>query len=122
MNTNLLSIENEIFTPVRSELNAVLQYIMMEMQKRSAEDATITLKLDVFKREEYVPAVDTYMSDPSTTVDAIKFAYKITSAIQSKSETKGYTPNGYMVEYDTINECFRTKKIEDAQMSMFAEE
>lgn len=122
MNTNLLSIDHEIFNAMRLDLNAALQHIMMEMEKRSAEDAALTLKLDVFKREEYVPAVDTYMSDRSTTVDSLKFAYKITSSIQSKSETKGYTPNGYMVEYDTINECFRTKKIEDAQMSMFAEE
>lgn len=122
MNKNLLSIDHEIFSAMRLDFNAALQHIMLEMAKRSAEDATLTLKLDVFKREEYVPAVDTYMGDRSTTVDSLKFAYKITSAIQQKSEVKGYTPNGYMVEYDTVNECFRTKKIEEAQMSMFEEE
>lgn len=122
MNTNKLGIDNEIFNSMRAKLNDTLQNIFIEMAQRSTEDASLTLKLDVFKREEYVPAVDTYMGDRSTTVDSLKFAYKITSAIQQKSEVKGYTPNGYMVEYDTVNECFRTKKIEEAQMSMFDEE
>ena len=122
MNTNVLSIDNEIFSAMRVDLNNVLQGIMKEMEKRSAEDASITLKLDVFKRETYVPTANTFTSDRSTTVDSLKIAYKVTSTIQTKSETKGYTPNGYMVGYDAINECFYSKKIEDNQMNMFEEE
>lgn len=122
MNTNKLGIDNEIFNSMRAKLNDTLQNIFIEMAQRSTEDASITLKLDIFKREVCVPNANTFTSNGTMTVDALKISYKVTSTIQTKSESKGTTPDGYMVGYDEINECFYSKKIEDAQMSMFEEE
>lgn len=92
------------------------------MNQRSSDDAVITLKLDISKSEEFIPKIDTYGNDISKTENTLRVSYKFGSVVQVKHELKGCTPIGYAVDYDELQECFVTRKINDEQMSLFEEE
>lgn len=117
-----LNIYNEIFNSMCANFNSILQNTILEMNQRSSDDAVINLRLDLHKRNEFVPAIDAYGNDCSKVVDAFKVEYKFGSVVQVKSECKGRVPDGYMVEYDELQKCFITRKINDTQMSLFEEE
>jgi hypothetical protein len=88
-NIQELVIEDEIFEEARNNFNRVLQRLFRNMIDSGSSDGSITLKIDVGLKREYIPNYDPDVEGESREIQKPNFDHKVSSTVTVKDELKG---------------------------------
>lgn len=88
-NIKELFLEGEAFEDARQKFNVVLQRLFKSMVDTGSTEGSITLKMDVSMKREYIPNNDPDIEGETREVKLPEFSYKVNSSITVKDEQKG---------------------------------
>ena len=88
-NIKELFLEGEAFEDARQKFNVVLQRLFKSMVDTGSTEGSITLKMDVSMKREYIPNNDPDIEGETREVKLPELSYKVNSSITVKDEQKG---------------------------------
>ncbi len=88
-NINDLYLESSVFDDARTKFNVVLQRLFRSMVDTNSDEASISLKMDVKMKRSVIANNDPNIEGETREIMLPEFAYKVSSSIQVKCETKG---------------------------------
>lgn len=88
-NIKELFLEGEAFEDARQKFNVVLQRLFKSMVDTGSTEGSITLKMDVSMKREYILNNDPAIEGETREVKLPEFSYKVNSSITVKDEQKG---------------------------------
>lgn len=114
-NTKELFLEDETFDGARQNFNVVMQRLFKSMIDSESEEGSITLKIDVAMKTEFIPNNDPDSDKESRMVLLPAFAHKVTSTVTVKEEMKGaQNPNMELV-WDDKSKSYKLQYISNTE-------
>lgn len=111
---SLLNHENPAFAQVFKDFDDVLRRTVGNMTLKNAENATLTLKLDLSLKGEDIGS----LNEPEEVVKP-SFKHQITSVMQVKEKISGHFNDDCEVVWDSDLGEYVTRPIKKPQMSFF---
>lgn len=113
-----LTLGGEVFTELRKSFESVLQRLIKTMEDTSTDEGSITVKLDVSLKEEFVPDYVDGKQNGGRDILKPKFEHKVTSAITMKDESKGSNDTEMELAWDEETKSYVLKAVSGQQMTM----
>lgn len=88
-NIKELFLEGEAFEDARQKFNVVLQRLFKSMIDTGSVEGSITLKMDVSMKSEFIQNNDPDIPGETREIKLPEFSYKVNSSITVKDEQKG---------------------------------
>lgn len=110
----ILSLNGNTFQRLKQDFDAVLNRTVGNMTMKGAEDATITMKLDLSLEKSSVGAGNGVQE-----VTIPSFKHTISSVMQVKEKMTGQLAGEYSMVWDEDEEYWVLRKIENGQMDLF---
>lgn len=96
-----LHIEGDSFVAMRTDADLILQKLIKNMCEKDAMKGSLTIKIDVELKTEYIANYDPSIKGESRKSVKPEFTHKICSMMQIKGEAKGGTKyDGMEIVYD----------------------
>lgn len=119
-NIKELYLEGEAFDDARQKFNVVLQRLFKSMIDTSSNEGTVSLKLDVSMKHEFIPNTDPDVDGETREVRLPEFSYKVSSSITVKDEQKGNTNPQMELVWDDEQQKYVLQYVANtAQRSIF---
>ena len=109
-----LSLDGETFESLKDDFDTILARTVGNMQMKGAENATITIKLDVNLEKD---KVDTYKGIFDVTKPSFK--HSISSVMQVKDKMSGQLVGDFAMVWDEDEQKYVLRYIDDGQINMF---
>lgn len=109
-----LSLNSDTFSMLKEQFDGVLARTVGNMQMKGADDATITLKLQVSLSKE-----NRHTEDGMIEATIPKFKHDISSVMQVKDKASGELVGDYQLVWDEDTQKYVMRKINDGQFDMF---
>lgn len=84
-----INFNEDTFADAKRDMNFVLQRLIDNMLNKGSTEGSMTLKLDVTLKEEFIPNFDPDIEGETRKVDKPVFKHKVTSQMQIKDEKSG---------------------------------
>lgn len=111
-----LSLKSDTFSALKEDFDSILGRTISNMQMKCAEDATITLKLQV--------SLENTMANirgENTDITRPSFKHDISSVMQVKDKKSGALTGDYQLVWDEDEGRYVMKRIDNGQMTLFDE-
>ncbi len=95
-----LTIDSDAFEKLRLDFDKLLSQTISSMMQKQNSIASMGLKLDI--ELERTTVIDNRAQDGVRSVIMPRFTYKVSSAMQMKSEEKGKTEGAYELAWDDL--------------------
>lgn len=118
----VLSLKSDTFKVLKEDFDAVLARTIGNMQMRGADNATITLKLDISISKENCRDWSSQEEGAMRQFQRPSFKHNISSVMQVKDKMTGALTGDMELVYDVDNDEWVLRKLEDAQRSIFDDE
>lgn len=116
-NTMQLSLNGNTFAGMKEDFDAILGRTISNMESKGAEEATITLKLNISLAKEETTPLDA--DDDKKEIVRPDFKHVISSVMQVKAKKTGALSGDYELVFDKDEDKYVMRKIEDGQLSIF---
>lgn len=115
-----LTLGSETFSDMNRDYNFILQRLLETMRERGCDEGTITLKMDVSLKSEYITNYDPKVQGESREIKKPKFEHKISSSVKITDEKKGTLDTEMELVMDEETGMFVLRPvINTAQRSLF---
>ena len=115
--TMQLSLDGDTFEALKQDFDSILTRTISNMESKSADEATITLKLNISLEKEH-----TFALDSDEEIVRPDFKHVISSVMQVKDKKSGSLSGDYELVWDEEESKYVMKKIKDDQISLFDED
>lgn len=115
-----LNFESDTFSPVKRDMNFVMQRLLGNMQEKGATEGSMTVKIDISFDTEYIPNYDPKIEGESRKIEKPKFKHTVTSTVQIKDKKSGNMDTEMELVFDEENGEYVMKPIANtAQRTIF---
>jgi len=84
-----LDFDGDTFETMKKDMNFVLQRLLGNMVEYGTTDGTMTVKIDIHFKKEFIPNYDPNIEGESREISKPDFDHKITSSVKINDEKKG---------------------------------
>lgn len=109
-----LSLDGDTFSVLKKDFDAVLLRTVGNMESKSADEATITLKLTISLEKEH-----TNFGEEPKQITRPTFKHDISSVMQVKDKVSGTLKEDYELVYDEDEGKYVMRRISNGQMTIF---
>ena len=111
----VLSLDGDAFSGLKRDFNLLLSEVLSTMTQKDGEKADLRLALKITLVEAF--------GDDGKLLVLPKFEHKVSTSVQYKRELDGFVGGpDYELAYDSVNEIWIMRPVEDKQMNLFEEE
>lgn len=105
-----ITIGGQMFSQMRSDANVILQKLLKNMVDKQTNEGSMTIKIDVALRQEYIPIPPEERQDAGPETRRILkpvFEHKISSTMQVRDSANGRSQSDFMeLEYDSETDAY----------------
>lgn len=116
-NAMQLSLNGNTFAGMKEDFDAILGRTIGNMESKGADEATITLKLNISLVKEETTPLDA--DEEKKEIVRPDFKHVISSVMQVKAKKTGALSGDYELVFDEDEDKYVMRKIEDGQLSIF---
>lgn len=109
-----LSLDGDTFAVLKKDFDAVLLRTVGNMESKSADEATITLKLTISLEKE-----STHFGEEPKQITRPTFKHDISSVMQVKDKVSGTLKEDYELVFDEDEGKYVMRRISNGQMTIF---
>lgn len=109
-----LSLDGDTFSALKKDFDAVLLRTVGNMESKSADEATITLKLTISLEKER-----TNFGEEPKQITRPTFKHDISSVMQVKDKVSGTLKEDYELVFDDEEGKYVMRRISNGQMTIF---
>ncbi len=114
-----LTLESDAFNALKKDFDSLLERTLSTMRQKEGERAELKVSLKITLTEAFIDAEE---QGSQREVVMPKFEHKINTVIQYKDELSGILGGSeYELAWDSVNETWSIKPIDDKQMNLFEE-
>ncbi len=110
-----LYLEDETFDDVRSSFNTVLQKLFKSMFEANSDEGSITLKVDVYIRNETIQNNDPDIIGETRDIRIPSFDHKATSTVSIKDEMKGSKNPNMELVWDEETKMYKLQYVANTE-------
>lgn len=115
----LLSLDGEAFTAFKQDFDQILKLLLIEMEKRETEEATINMKMTVTLNKDIERDLEVVTYEAFKDITKPTFKHEISSVMQVKNKKSGQMGGTMKMVWDR-NLCqYVMREIDDGQTSLF---
>lgn len=118
--TMQLSLDGDTFEAMKEDFDTILARTISNMESKCADEATITLKLNISLEKEHTGAFNTNEEDKE--IVRPDFKHVISSVMQVKDKKSGSLSGDYELVWSEEESKYVMKKMKDDQISLFDED
>ena len=112
-----LSLNSDTFAGMKEDFDAILAKTISNMESKGADEAAITLKLNISLAKEEKTPLDS--DDEKKEIVKPDFKHVISSVMQVKAKKTGALSGDYELVWDEDEEKYVMRKIDNGQLSIF---
>lgn len=115
-----LNFDSDTFKDVKRDMNFVLQRLLGNMLEKESTEGSMTLKIDVGFKTEYIPNYNPEIEGESRKIEKPTFKHKVTSQLQIKDEKSGNMDTEMELVFDEDTGEYVMRPVSDTtQRSIF---